>query len=150
MNKGFTLVELMIVVAIIGILTSVALPAYSAYVKRARVTEAFVVMGDLRHSQLTYKEEMQLGNGYYAVDLSALKKVQFVIEGIDMLTPSDPRVIGKAPVFYEYTTDTIGVYANTTTADGTAHTSQPHICLQNISGLIYFHDAAITSSCAAP
>ena len=50
LQKGFTLIELMIVVAIIGILAAVALPAYQDYTIRAKVTELMLVASGFRTS----------------------------------------------------------------------------------------------------
>jgi type IV pilus assembly protein PilA len=68
LQKGFTLIELMIVVAIIGILAAIAIPAYQDYTIRAQVTEGLSLASSIKAGVAeTYQQ-----TGVWPVDLTAL------------------------------------------------------------------------------
>ncbi|NRP09310.1 MULTISPECIES: type IV pilin protein [unclassified Marinobacterium] len=91
-QKGFTLIELMIVVAIIGILASIAYPAYQDYVQQARRTEAMNALSEVRIAQEKWRAnhtsftddlsgldvDATTESGFYTVSVSVLSNTQYL------------------------------------------------------------------------
>ncbi len=71
-NRGFNMIELMVVVVIIGILAAIAVPIYSKYAKNARVTEATGRIGDILTAAKSYAIEKESDNNPLTADWPAL------------------------------------------------------------------------------
>ena len=67
MQKGFTLIELMIVIAIIGVLAAVAIPAYQDYIAKSQVTAGLAEIASGK-----VKAEMYLADGTSTTDIASL------------------------------------------------------------------------------
>jgi type IV pilus assembly protein PilA len=88
LQKGFTLIELMIVVAIIGILAAIAIPAYQDYTIRAQVSEGLTLASDIKAGIAEYTAQvgdwptslLQAGLG----SAVAADKQGRYVEGIDL------------------------------------------------------------------
>lgn len=120
-QKGFTLIELMIVVAIIGILAAIALPAYQDYTKRAKMSEVVAFIASAKtgvaegYSDLntltgidnakaglaaatditsTYVEKLTVNNGVITVDVQDIDTACDAAAAALTLTPT-PNAIGS-------------------------------------------------------
>lgn len=107
-QKGFTLIELMIVVAIIGILAAVAIPAYGDYTARAQAAEAFTLMDGFK----TPLTELYTSSGVFAIGASG---VSGITTGKYVGTVSDN---GETSIQAQF--KTAGVSSRIVNSDGTA------------------------------
>jgi type IV pilus assembly protein PilA len=85
-QKGFTLIELMIVVAIIGILAAIAIPAYQDYTIRSQVTEGLNLAGAVKASVAEFYAQ----NGAWPVSLTNL--------GMDPANPPSGKYVSSVQV----------------------------------------------------
>ncbi len=91
LQKGFTLIELMIVVAIIGILAAVAIPAYGDYTARAQASEAFNLLDGLK----TPLAELNTTTRLFAIDPGGVSGVVGITSGkyVQSITTSNMSVV---------------------------------------------------------
>jgi len=93
-NAGFTMIEMMIVVIIVGVLAAIAIPIYSGYVKKARVSEATARLGDIFTAAKAYAIENEDGTagadwpatgataGFFG-DMTASTNFTYALAGVD-------------------------------------------------------------------
>jgi type IV pilus assembly protein PilE len=76
-KRGVTLIEVMVVVAIVGMLAAIAIPAYNDYITRSRRSDAFTALETVRAAQEMYRAE----RGFYAGAITSLSGCSATMAG---------------------------------------------------------------------
>jgi prepilin-type N-terminal cleavage/methylation domain-containing protein len=132
-KKGFTMIELMVVVVIVGVLAAIAIPIYGKYIKNARVTEATGRMGEIITACKAWAMENPNASGVPMwptaaggiVDLSATDNFTY---GITATNPAGPPApLGTLTVTATGTNKMAGVSVVITVVGTTATGSTPAV-----------------------
>jgi type IV pilus assembly protein PilA len=101
-EKGFTLIELMIVVAIIGILAAVALPAYQDYTVRAKVSELILAASSVRTSVTEQAQNLNgltsAGQGLTVTTGGKVGAATVRMAGVIAITGADANIMGTSGI----------------------------------------------------
>jgi type IV pilus assembly protein PilE len=129
-SGGFTLIEVMIVVAIIGILAAIAIPQYADYVRRARVSEALGLLASMRPRMEQFFQDNRTFVGACASGTVATKPADTKGFQFDCGEPTATSytitatgVTGSSTAGFTYTLNEKGTRATTALSAGWTGTS---------------------------
>ena len=89
-SRGFTLIELMIVIAIVAILAAIALPSYVQYVKRGKISDAVATMSDMRLKMEQYFQDNRSYLGSCVVGGTGVAPTPVATQNFSFACPTAP------------------------------------------------------------
>jgi type IV pilus assembly protein PilE len=127
-SKGFSLIELMVVVAIVGVLASVAFPSFMSSIRKSRRSDALIALGAAQQSQERYRlSHSTYGGTTTAIGISGNSEAGLYTIAISGNTGTDYVLTASAVSGKSQAADT-GCTSITVTKSGATTTNAPAAC----------------------